>query len=138
MCGLLTSHLYVIICCVLAFWVHLSENSFFYFVSLPICFFFQFTVEFPKAVLIVLLTKMADMEYRLCGGTSENIEIGALISAFFIAREMIPAEVPQWRWFSVTCFCLKNESQPTACEGLFSNCSQKYCDVNTKVVINYF
>ncbi|CAH1278333.1 unnamed protein product [Diabrotica balteata] len=39
-------------------------------------------IEFPFDVMIDLLEKMAEIEYRLCAGANENIQLTALISAF--------------------------------------------------------
>lgn len=52
-----------------------------------------FTVELPQEVLVELLIKMADIEYRLLSGTSENLQLSALVAAFFIARSHV--KVPE-------------------------------------------
>ncbi|XP_050518610.1 replication factor C subunit 5-like [Diabrotica virgifera virgifera] len=39
-------------------------------------------IEFPFDVMIDLLEKMGEIEYRLCAGANENIQLTALISAF--------------------------------------------------------
>ncbi|KAM4049623.1 replication factor C subunit 5 [Anomaloglossus baeobatrachus] len=49
-------------------------------------------VDFPPSVRMHLLTKMADIEYRLASGTSEKIQLGSLIAAFQVTRDMIAAE----------------------------------------------
>lgn len=49
-------------------------------------------VEFPSSVRIHLLVKMADIEHRLASGTSEKIQLSALIAAFQVARDMVVAE----------------------------------------------
>ncbi|XP_073415801.1 replication factor C subunit 5 isoform X1 [Dendrobates tinctorius] len=49
-------------------------------------------VDFPPSVRMHLLTKMADIEYRLASGTSEKIQLSSLIAAFQVTRDMIAAE----------------------------------------------
>uniref|UniRef100_A0A6P7GUM8 Activator 1 subunit 5 n=1 Tax=Diabrotica virgifera virgifera TaxID=50390 RepID=A0A6P7GUM8_DIAVI len=39
-------------------------------------------IEFPFDIMIDLLEKMGEIEYRLCAGANENIQLTALISAF--------------------------------------------------------
>jgi len=39
-----------------------------------------------------LIIKMADIENRLASGTNENIQLSALLSAFIIARGLVPTE----------------------------------------------
>uniref|UniRef100_A0A1B6DUV7 Activator 1 subunit 5 n=3 Tax=Clastoptera arizonana TaxID=38151 RepID=A0A1B6DUV7_9HEMI len=50
---------------------------------------FVHRIELPQEVLVELLIKMADIEYRLSSGTSENIQLSALIAAFNIARSKV-------------------------------------------------
>lgn len=52
---------------------------------------FVHRIELPASALNTLLIKMADIEYRLATGTSENVQISALMAAFFEARELVPA-----------------------------------------------
>ncbi|XP_072272055.1 replication factor C subunit 5 isoform X1 [Pyxicephalus adspersus] len=49
-------------------------------------------VDFPPSIRMHLLTKMADIEYRLASGTSEKIQLGSLIAAFQVTRDLIVAE----------------------------------------------
>ena len=49
-------------------------------------------IDFPIHVRIQLLTKMADLEYRLASGTNEKIQLSSLISAFQNARELVVQE----------------------------------------------
>ncbi|PIK59007.1 hypothetical protein BSL78_04107 [Apostichopus japonicus] len=50
-------------------------------------------IEFPKNVRIHLLEKMADIiEHRIAAGTSEKIQLGSLVAAFQIARDMVMDE----------------------------------------------
>lgn len=49
------------------------------------------TVEFPYDILITLLDKMAQIQVRLAAGSSENIQLTALISAFYFARDITPS-----------------------------------------------
>ncbi|XP_049937334.1 replication factor C subunit 5 [Schistocerca serialis cubense] len=53
---------------------------------------FVHRIELPASALNTLLIKMADIEYRLATGTSENVQISALMAAFFEAREIVPSE----------------------------------------------
>lgn len=43
----------------------------------------------PETVRIELINKMADVEYRLAFGTSEKLQLGALVGAFAEAKEGI-------------------------------------------------
>ena len=47
------------------------------------------SVEIPPEVLIELLIKMSDIENRLTAGTSEKLQLSALVAAFFVARSKI-------------------------------------------------
>ncbi|XP_033627471.1 replication factor C subunit 5-like [Asterias rubens] len=49
-------------------------------------------IDFPMKVRVHLLEKMADTEHRLAAGTSEKIQLGSLLSAFQIARDMVTDE----------------------------------------------
>ncbi|KAB0362855.1 hypothetical protein FD754_007011 [Muntiacus muntjak] len=53
---------------------------------------FVHRVDFPSSVRIHLLTKMADIEYRLSVGTSEKIQLSSLIAAFQVTRDLIVTE----------------------------------------------
>lgn len=53
---------------------------------------FVHRVDFPSSVRMHLLTKMADIEYRLSVGTSEKIQLSSLIAAFQVTRDLIVAE----------------------------------------------
>ena len=46
----------------------------------------------PGNVKIMLLIKLAELESRLMGGSSEKIQLGGFLAAFMIAREMIKNE----------------------------------------------
>ncbi|GIZ03221.1 replication factor C subunit 5 [Caerostris extrusa] len=50
---------------------------------------FVHRIELPDDVKIHLLVKMADIEDHLASGTSEKIQLSALISAFQVARDMV-------------------------------------------------
>lgn len=54
---------------------------------------FLHRIELPSDTLIELLIKLSDIEYRLSAGTSEKLQLSALISAFHIARNKI--DVPE-------------------------------------------
>ncbi|GJQ82236.1 hypothetical protein Trydic_g19437 [Trypoxylus dichotomus] len=45
-------------------------------------------IELPYELLIALLDKMAQIQVRLAAGSSENIQLTALISAFYFARDI--------------------------------------------------
>lgn len=49
-------------------------------------------VEFPTDVVVKLVDKMAEIEYRLSTGANENIQLTSLISAFQYAKELYPPE----------------------------------------------
>jgi len=49
-------------------------------------------LELPAQVRIHLLVKMAELEARLMGGASEKIQLGSLLAAFQVTREMVKAE----------------------------------------------
>ncbi|CAB4036625.1 replication factor C subunit 5 isoform X1 [Paramuricea clavata] len=46
-------------------------------------------VDFPATVRMHLLDKMANIEHRLASGTSEKIQLGSLLAAFQVARDMV-------------------------------------------------
>lgn len=49
-------------------------------------------IDFPIHVRIDLLIKMAEAEFRLMSGTNEKIQLGSLVSAFQIARDLTVQE----------------------------------------------
>ncbi|KAJ8959067.1 hypothetical protein NQ318_022323 [Aromia moschata] len=49
-------------------------------------------IEFPFDLMINLLEKMAEIEYRLSTGANENIQMTALISVFQYAKDVSPPE----------------------------------------------
>ncbi len=50
---------------------------------------FVHRLELPQQIRIHLLIKLAELEHRLLGGASEKIQLGSLISAFQITRDMV-------------------------------------------------
>ena len=46
-----------------------------------------FLIEMPNKIRIELIERMADVEYRLAYGTSEKLQLGALVGAFSQAAE---------------------------------------------------
>lgn len=50
-----------------------------------------FRIAMPNQVRIDLIDKLADAEYRLAFGTSEKLQLGAVVAAFCQAREGIVA-----------------------------------------------
>lgn len=50
-----------------------------------------FRVNMPASVRIKLVDALADTEHRLAFGTSERLQLGALVGAFSVAREGIVA-----------------------------------------------
>ncbi|XP_019622788.1 PREDICTED: replication factor C subunit 5-like [Branchiostoma belcheri] len=49
---------------------------------------FVHRIDFPMAVKMVLLDKMADAEYRLAAGTNEKLQLSAVIAAFQVVRNV--------------------------------------------------
>lgn len=49
-------------------------------------------LDLPDKIKIHLLIKLADLEHRLFNGASEKIQLGSLLSAFQVTREMIKQE----------------------------------------------
>ncbi len=45
----------------------------------------------PPAVRITLVEKLADIEHRLAYGTSDRLQLGALVAAFALVRDAIAA-----------------------------------------------
>ncbi|KAK9885095.1 hypothetical protein WA026_009318 [Henosepilachna vigintioctopunctata] len=48
-------------------------------------------IEFPYEAIVPLLTKLAEIEYRLASGTNENIQLTALISSFQSVKNISPS-----------------------------------------------
>lgn len=48
-------------------------------------------IHMPTHVRIELIDAMADIEYRLAAGTSERLQLGALVGACAVAKEGIVA-----------------------------------------------
>ncbi|KAG1660699.1 Replication factor C subunit 5 [Nymphon striatum] len=48
-------------------------------------------LELPTNIKLHLLDKMSEIEYRLNAGTSEKIQLGSLVSAFQVTRDMLLA-----------------------------------------------
>ncbi|KAL3975422.1 hypothetical protein ACER0C_021308 [Sarotherodon galilaeus] len=51
-------------------------------------------VDFPPAIRISLLIKLADVEHRLASGTSERIQLSSMVAAFQAVRELVVSEAP--------------------------------------------
>ncbi|CAH1233898.1 RFC5 [Branchiostoma lanceolatum] len=49
---------------------------------------FVHRIDFPMAVKMVLLEKMADVEYRLAAGTNEKLQLSSVIAAFQVVRNV--------------------------------------------------
>ncbi|CAG9857368.1 unnamed protein product [Phyllotreta striolata] len=49
-------------------------------------------IEFPFDLMIDLLATLSDIEYRLCAGANENLQLTALISAFQRVKDISPPE----------------------------------------------
>lgn len=45
--------------------------------------------EFPDQVVSHLMDKLSTIEFRLSHGVSEKLQLGALVSAFIVARSMM-------------------------------------------------
>ena len=56
-----------------------------------------FRVSMPGPVRVALVEAMADVEHRLAVGTSERLQLGALVAAFVTARAGIAAAAV-WRF----------------------------------------
>jgi replication factor C subunit 3/5 len=50
---------------------------------------FVHRLELPQDIRIHLLIKMAELEQRLLGGASEKIQLGSLVAAFQVTRDMV-------------------------------------------------
>jgi replication factor C subunit 3/5 len=50
---------------------------------------FVHKIDFPQHIRIIILNKIAEVEYRLASGTSEKIQLSSLVAAFQTARNMI-------------------------------------------------
>lgn len=53
---------------------------------------FYVSVELPMSVMNKLIVKLAQVEERLSKGCSEAAQTAALVSAFFISRDMVSLE----------------------------------------------
>lgn len=49
-------------------------------------------LDLPQNIRIHLLVKMGELEERLMKGTSEKIQLGSMISAFQVTRDMVKEE----------------------------------------------
>ncbi|XP_052335188.1 replication factor C subunit 5 [Oncorhynchus keta] len=49
-------------------------------------------VDFPPAIRMGLLIKLADIEYRLASGTSEKIQLSSMVAAFQAVRDIVVNE----------------------------------------------
>ena len=52
-------------------------------------------LDLPQKIRIHLIVKLADIEQRLLEGDSEKIQLGALVAAFQVARDMVKQEAAQ-------------------------------------------
>ncbi|CAH0392027.1 unnamed protein product [Bemisia tabaci] len=50
---------------------------------------FLHKIDLPHKTITELLIKISDIEYRLAGGTSEKLQVSALVSAFVLARHKL-------------------------------------------------
>ncbi|XP_047141890.1 replication factor C subunit 5 isoform X1 [Hydra vulgaris] len=50
-------------------------------------------IDFPPRVRMILLDKMAEVEYRLAAGTSEKIQLSSLIACFQCIRDTVVDEI---------------------------------------------
>ena len=46
-------------------------------------------LDLPQKIRIHLLIKLAELENRLLGGANEKIQLGSLVSAFQVTRDMV-------------------------------------------------
>uniref|UniRef100_A0A1A8QQ47 Activator 1 subunit 5 n=1 Tax=Nothobranchius rachovii TaxID=451742 RepID=A0A1A8QQ47_9TELE len=49
-------------------------------------------VDFPPAIRITLLTKLANIEHRLASGTNEKIQLSSMVAAFQAVRDLVVSE----------------------------------------------
>ena len=49
-------------------------------------------LDLPQRVKIHLLVKLSELEQRLLNGASEKIQLGSMLAAFQVTREMIKEE----------------------------------------------
>lgn len=49
-------------------------------------------VDFPPAIRIVLLIKLADVEHRVASGTDEKIQLSSMVAAFQAVRDLVVSE----------------------------------------------
>lgn len=56
---------------------------------------FMERIDFPPHVRIFLLRGIAELEYRLSLGTNEKLQLGALVSLFYNARNMVSHEAEE-------------------------------------------
>lgn len=49
-------------------------------------------VDFPPAIRITLLIKLADIEHRLASGTNEKIQLSSMVAAFQAVRDLVVSE----------------------------------------------
>lgn len=68
------------------------HRSMFYCFAMLFCSNGFVAVEFPTDIVVKLVDKMAEIEYRLSTGANENIQLTSLISAFQHAKELYPPE----------------------------------------------
>jgi replication factor C subunit 3/5 len=47
------------------------------------------TLDLPDAVIAYLLDKLSNIEHRLSHGVSEKLQLGSLVGAFIISRDMM-------------------------------------------------
>ena len=48
--------------------------------------------ELPDAVVGYIMDKLSNIEHRLSHGVSEKLQVGALVGAFIVVREMMVAK----------------------------------------------
>lgn len=46
-------------------------------------------IDFPQNVRILILTKLAELEYQLAAGTSERLQVSGMLAAFQVCRDMV-------------------------------------------------
>jgi replication factor C subunit 3/5 len=49
---------------------------------------FVYRIDFPTSVQIVILERLAEIEFRLARGSSEKLQLSALVAAFQSARDL--------------------------------------------------
>lgn len=53
------------------------------------------TIQLPDELLVLLYKKLAEIEYRLDGGSNDKLQLGALVSVFQIIRDEVSSQIDE-------------------------------------------